>query len=101
MILAQLDLTTTNVNTQVYQIASGKNATVTIRFTNRSGGDVKIRLAVSHVNSVAVNNYIVFDHTLYPGDIYTETAMVLAGNDYIFAATDTLGVNVSVIGFEE
>ncbi len=101
MILAQLDLTSISTNMQVYQVSSGKKATVTIRVTNRSGSDVKIRLALSHTNSVAVQNYIVFDSIVYPGDVYTETAVVLDALDYVFAASDTSGVNVTVTGFEE
>jgi hypothetical protein len=99
--LANVDLTSTNTNFQIYQVPSGQTATVTIRFCNRTAGNVHVQLIFSSTNSPGNSNYAVYNAVIYPNDVYTEPGVVLNAGDYIFAQTDTLGVNTLVWGFSQ
>ena len=99
--LAHYDIQTTNTLEQVWQVPNGQTATVTIRFTNRTSGNVKIRLVCSDTNSPDNSYYLVYDQIIYPNDNYTEAGVVLESQDYIFVRSDTANVSVNVWGFSQ
>ena len=101
MLLAHIDLNTEDSDIQVYVVPSGKKATATIRVVNRTNDNVKVRLAISDTNTLDDSFYITYNQTIYPGDTYTEAVVVLDEGQFIFAQTDTVGVNVVVWGFEQ
>ena len=101
MILAHVDLTTTGVLTQIYQGPSNKQTTATIRITNRTSSTVKVRLSITDTASPDDSYWLLYDQPIFPNDTYTEGVVVLATSQYIFAQTDTLGVNVVAWGFQQ
>ncbi len=99
--LSHIDITTTGTPIQVWRVPLDQNATVTVRITNRTSNNVKIKLAFSDTNSLDDSYWAQYDHVIYPHDSYTEAGVVLNSQDYIFVQTDTSDISVLVWGFSQ
>jgi hypothetical protein len=92
---------TASTDTTVYTVPSGKTASLTINFCNRSSSDpVKIRLSLTP-NIAAANNYIEYDSNVPAAGVLERGAIVLAAGDKIITRSTSSSVTVVVYGVEE
>lgn len=100
-LIASGDLTSINTNTSIYQVPSGKTASVSIQLCNRGSANVKVRLAITNTGSITNQHYLEFDATILPNEGLLRPGIVLGSGDQVFARTDTATVNCVIYGFEE
>lgn len=101
-LLAALDISTPNIDTQLYTPSNGTTvASVTVCLTNRTTTIVHVRVALSTTSSVSAKNYITYDIPVYPGEWFERSGLVLAPGQYLFVRSDSLSVSATAWGYEE
>ena len=102
-----LDLTTINTDVVLMTGCAGWDSTVNIRFTNRTSGPVKVRMAlVPFPSGTAVANlddadYLEYDVEILANCVLENTGLALQGDNSFVVRTDTAGVSVVAYGWEE
>jgi len=101
--LAGMDLTSANTDEQLYAVpSSGIVSTFAVSLANRnSGTSVHVRVALTNATSVANTDYICFDETIGPNEVYERSGLVLAYGQYCYVRSDTTGVTAVAYGYEE
>lgn len=99
--LAHIDITTPATDISLYVVPANKTASLTVCLTNRNPNAVKIRLALTGQTTINSDEYIAYDHTIYPGESYERSGLVLKTNEYVYVRSDTPNVSAVAWGFEE
>jgi hypothetical protein len=99
--LAKTDITTPATDIQLYAVPASKVASITVCMTNRTANNVKVRLALTGQTNINTDEYIAFDHVIYPGENYERSGIVLKAGEYVYVRSDTASVSCVVWGFEE
>ncbi len=91
-------------DTTAYSVPSGRIATVSVNFCNRTTSAIQIRLA--HVDgaigAVANEDYLEYDFTLPAnGGTLERTGICMAATHTLLARASAIGVSVVVSGIEE
>lgn len=90
------------VDTNLYTVPTGKNATVKVVFANRSTGDAKVRLAVSPDGAALVNaHYLTYDLTLSGNDATVSVVYTVGANDVVRVRSDNGNVTFTCTGVEQ
>lgn len=102
--LAALDITSAATDTQLYQVPSGKTASFSVSIANRnsvSTQPIKVRLALCSGTSIQNGDYVAYDVSVYPNEVYERSGLVLAAGQYLFVRSSATSVNAVVYGYEE
>ena len=99
--LATLDITNAATDTQLYAVPSNKTASFSVCVTNRGNAVAKIRLALTDTTSVGADEYIAYDVSVYPGEVYERSGIVLIQGQFVYIRSSVTSVNAVVYGYEE
>lgn len=94
-------ISTTGTNIQIYQVPSGKTATITINCCNQGASTAKLRMAIADSTTVALSEWIEFDLTLLPKESFQRSGVVMTGGQYLYIRSDQPDISVNVWGFDE
>ena len=72
--------------------------TFNVRFANRNGASVKIRVAIGTGGAPAVADYVDYDLTVQPNGILEDTGLVASSGEKVWARSDTANVSVRAHG---
>ena len=95
------NITSTGTSIELYQVPTGKTASFSINFCNRTIGNVKVRLAFSITGTPASSDWVEYDVTILPKDTLQRLGIVLGSLMYVFVQSDTSGVSAQIWGFLE
>jgi hypothetical protein len=103
-ILGQIMASPINTDVTVYQVPSGKKASIRVLACNQAAagtGDTTIRMRMRHSGAVDNPNQIfVFDEPLAGQDSYESVLLMLATGENIRAQAGTLNVSFQAVGVE-
>jgi len=99
--LATLDISSANTDTQLYAVPSSKVASFTICMTNRTASNAKVRIAFTDTTSIGTDEYIAYDVTIMPYEVYERSGLVLTQGQYVYVRSTITGVNAVAWGYEE
>jgi len=99
--LASLDITSANTDTLLYTVPSTKTASFTVCMTNRTASSVKVRIALTDSTSITNDEYIAYDVTIHPYEVYERSGLVLYQGQYVYVRSATTGINAVAWGYEE
>ncbi len=88
-------------HTTVYTVPSGKIASCTVRFCNRTAASVSVRLAIAASGTPVNAEYLEYDASIPANGVLENTGLVLEATRLIVAYASATGVSVNVYGFEE
>lgn len=91
---------TASTNTTVYTVPSGKAATFTVVFANRTANPVTVSLAMCASATPANSEYVFYALVLNSYDSLEWAGLVASANRQIVAYSVQAGVSVQVYGFE-
>jgi hypothetical protein len=99
--LASLDITQAATDLQLYAVPTNKLATFSMVMVNRSGANVKVRIALTSTTSISDDTYIAWEVTIYPNEVYERNGLVLNQGQYVYVRSSATGVNAVAWGYEE
>lgn len=99
--LATLDITNAATDTLLYTVPSTKVASFSITMVNRGSSPVTVRIALTDSTSVGADEYIAYDHSIYPKESYERSGLVLASGQFVYVRSSATSVNAVVYGYEE
>lgn len=88
-------------NTPVYAVPTGKVASCTVRFCNRTSQAVSVRLAIAAAVTPTAAEYIEYDASIPANGVLEDSGLVLEAARLIVAYASATGVSVNIYGFEE
>jgi len=88
-------------NTTVYTVPSGKVATFNVGIVNTTATPILFRVAIASTGTPASNEWIEYDATLQPNDVFERTALVAGANERVVVYGSASGLAVRVYGFEQ
>jgi hypothetical protein len=99
--LATLDITSASTDTQLYSPTAGKTGSFSVCMVNRTSSTVTVRIALTNSTSISADEYIAYEHQIYPYEEYERSGLVLIGGQYVYVRSSATGVNAVVYGYEE
>ena len=95
-------VTVANTNTKFYTAPVGiQFATVSVNCVNRGTASTKVRVAVSQVDTPAVDDYVEYDVMLEPGGVLERTCQIVSASERVIVWADSANVSVRVSGLEQ
>jgi len=89
-------------NTTIYTVPSGKVASITVRFCNRSSSAIAlIRLAIAAAASPTSAEWLEYDAVLAPNGVLECTGLVIEAARLVVAYASVANVTCQVYGWEE
>ena len=99
--LASLDITNAATDTQLYAVPSSKVASFTLCMTNRTSSVIKVRIALTDTTSIGNDEYVAYDHSIYPNECYERSGFVLSQGQFVYVRASATGISAVVYGYEE
>lgn len=99
--LAALDISAPATDTQLYVVPGSTVSSFSVSIVNRGASSVKIRLALTASTNIAAGEYVAYDVTVYPNEVYERSGFVLAAGQYVYVQSSATSVNAVVYGYEE
>jgi hypothetical protein len=89
-------------NTTLRTITTGKEATFSVSFANRTASAINIRLAHATTTTTPSNaEWRLYDYSLAANSALELTGLLAAATKNIVAYASATGISVNVYGFEE
>lgn len=99
--LAAIDIVSAATDTLLYTAPTNKTASFSLSMANRNATPVKVRIALTTSTSIAVNEYVAYDVTIYPYEVYERSGFVLWQGQHVYVRSDTTSVSAVMYGYEE
>lgn len=99
--LASVDLTSAATDTLLYSCPSNITASFTISMVNRTSSPALVRIALTTSSTITADQYVAYDVTVYPLEVYERNGFVLAQGQYAYVRSSVTGVNAVAYGYEE
>lgn len=99
--LSTLDITSAATDTQLYAAPSGKTVSFNLCITNRTGAVVKIRIALTSSTTIHNDEYIAYDVSVYPNEVYERSGLVIKDGQFVYVRSSATGTNAVMYGYEE
>ena len=99
--LAALDITAPATDTQLYHVPASTVSSFSVSIVNRTANAVKVRLALTTNTTIALGEYVAYDVTVYPNEVYERSGFVLDAGKYVYVRSSATGVNAVIYGYEE
>lgn len=100
-IYTSTNITSTNTDVQLYQVPSGKTASVSVNMCNKTSGKIVIAFSISASNTPGAADYLDWNVEVLPGETYQRLGLVLPEQVYVFARTTISGLACQLYGFLE
>ena len=99
--LASLDITSAATDLLLYSCPNSKTASFSVIMVNRSASNVLVRIALTTSSSITADEYVAYDVTIYPGEVYERNGFVLSQGQFVYVRSSATSVNAVVCGYED
>jgi hypothetical protein len=99
--LSSLDITNAATDTLLYTVPNTKTASFSMCMVNRTSSPVQVRIALTTSSSISNDQYVAYDVTVYPLEVYERSGFVLTQGQFVYVRSSATGVNAVVYGYEE
>ncbi len=100
-ILASLDITSAATDLLLYSCPNNKTASFSISMVNRSASNVQVRIALTTSSTITADEYVAYDVTIYPLEVYERNGFVLAQGQFVYVRSSATSVNAVAYGYED
>lgn len=90
-----------STNTTLFTVASGKTASFSVCFCNRSALPVLVRLALCTSGTPGVSEYVIYDAVVNGNGSLERTGLILNAGKLVVVYTSGPGISATAYGFEE